>query len=488
MQRSMWGTGHRKSGAGVIQGRQELSRPAPPRHRPVQQRRGPFAVSDERRLESPTFPYPDHQSDRMVIPTMTDHFHHSAAFDVDAHPTQFDLEAERERQTEIARIRKEILDIAREVADLRRREDDNVVRSGGPGYSNRLDRQIPREREPHKRPLQQTAVRISEQRNRSQEQSPLPNGRRHQLVERAHRNARAGSTDPVTAAAPVRERPPLTIRDEVVRFAPVKTKPFGKRIRKKRSSIAAKAALMTAVMLAGTGVITLALWGKLSWPAFGYDRSAFAETTASVPAAKAARSSQLLLASIDDHATSTHLFETPDTYGVYAVTDGHLIPLAPLPIRVPDARVAISTPISTPEPAPLPSGNLQFAVYHRELATSVPDSASVRVVAKVMRATSFADGKPKQVQVEDTWAVRGGSIELRIAPVATNREMILIRSADPAFTLSPGRYVLMFRNQAYDFSVAGTVSDTAHCLERSELQDGTVYSECHELPAAQARL
>jgi hypothetical protein len=65
--------------------------------------------------------------------------------------------------------------------------------------------------------------------------------------------------------------------------------------------------------------------------------------------------------------------------------------------------------------------------------------------------------------------------------------MILIRPADPHFTLSPGRYVLMFRNQAYDFSVAGEVSDTAHCLERSDLEDRSVYSECREIPASAAK-
>jgi len=126
-------------------------------------------------------------------------------------------------------------------------------------------------------------------------------------------------------------------------------------------------------------------------------------------------------------------------------------------------------------------------VYHRELATNVPESASVRVFAKVMQASTFVGGKPKAIPVGDSWAVRGGAIDLRIAPVAANKEMILIRPADPNFTLSPGRYVLMFKNQAYDFSVAGTISDTAQCLERSDLQDGSVYSECRELPASAAK-
>ncbi len=160
-----------------------------------------------------------------------------------------------------------------------------------------------------------------------------------------------------------------------------------------------------------------------------------------------------------------------------------MTPLEPLPIRVPDARVSISSTISKPAPAPLANGHLSFVVYHRELATSVPETASVRIVAKVMQATAFAGGKPKSMAIEDTWAVRGGAVDLRIAPVAANQEMIVIRPADPNFTLSPGRYVLMFKNQAYDFSVAGTVSDTAQCLERADLQDRSVYSECRELPA-----
>ena len=126
-----------------------------------------------------------------------------------------------------------------------------------------------------------------------------------------------------------------------------------------------------------------------------------------------------------------------------------------MPIRVPDARVSISSTISKPAPAPLANGHLSFVVYHRELATSVPETASVRIVAKVMQATAFAGGKPKSMAIEDTWAVRGGAVDLRIAPVPGNQEMIVIRAADPNFTLSPGRYVLMFKNQAYDFSVAG---------------------------------
>lgn len=397
-------------------------------------------------------------------------------------PTPHEVEAERHRQSEIARIRHEIMDIAREVANLRRRESGDLARSATSNHGGRSSRN-PANLEPQKSSAR--AARAPELPNRPQEQRSVPpDGRRHQLVERAQRNARTGNADPVTGNGPTRKNPALTIRDEILRFAPAKPKHLSRETTGKRWKVGIKAALLTGVILAGTGAITLALWGALPWPALERQKLMLAEATSSVSMAKAVRLPRPLPASAGDQSITTYPFEIPDTYGVYAVTDGHLTPLEPLSVRVPDARVAISSPVSKPEPAPVPSGNLQFVVYHRELATSVPESASVRVVAKVMQATTFVGGKPKPVPVEDTWAVRGGAIDLRIAPVSANKEMILIRPADPAFTLSPGRYVLMFRNQAYDFSVAGTVSDTAHCLERSDLQDRTVYSECRELPAS----
>lgn len=411
---------------------------------------------------------------------VVDHGFRSQALNVLAATlTSSDIEAEQHRQSEIARIRSEIMDIAREVAKLRRHEHDDDTPAAMPNRGGHSSSRTPAN-EPQKKPAR--SLGTPDSRNRPNEpRPPVSSGRRFQLVERAHRNSRAGNADPASGVAPARaERPPFTIRDEVLRFAPAKPKTAVKRASPRRPGIAAKAALLTGVLLTGTGLLTLALWGKLPWPAHSY----LAETTASVSATKAAGSSQFNLASAADQSSSTYPFEIPDTYGVYAVSDGHLTPLDPLPIRVPDARVAISSSISKPAPAPITNGNLQFVVYHRELATNVPESASVRIVAKVMQATVFAGGKPKAVPVEDIWAVRGGSIDFRIAPVAANKEMILIRAADPAFTLSPGRYVLMFRNQAYDFSVAGTVSDTAQCLERSDLQDRSVYSECRELPAA----
>ena len=46
--------------------------------------------------------------------------------------------------------------------------------------------------------------------------------------------------------------------------------------------------------------------------------------------------------------------------------------------------------------------------------------------------------------------------------------MVLLRPSEPGFMLVPGRYMLVYKNQAYDFSVAGAITDTAQCLEQTE--------------------
>jgi hypothetical protein len=70
---------------------------------------------------------------------------------------------------------------------------------------------------------------------------------------------------------------------------------------------------------------------------------------------------------------------------VYVVSDGQLTALEPLPIRVPDVQVAISGTITKPAPVAVPNGKVVFVVYHRDLTASVPDKASVRVIAQMMR-------------------------------------------------------------------------------------------------------
>ena len=172
-------------------------------------------------------------------------------------------------------------------------------------------------------------------------------------------------------------------------------------------------------------------------------------------------------------------FDLPTAYGVYAVSAGKLVELDTLPIRVPNSRVAISAMISKPSAVTVPAGKLSFVVFRRDLVTSAPDVVSVRVVARVMRELKFSDNGPaKMSKVDGEWAVRSNAYELRVSPVPNNAEMILLRPQNADLSLPSGRYALVLKGQAYDFTVAGPITDAAQCLERTDAVGGMIYSEC----------
>jgi hypothetical protein len=169
----------------------------------------------------------------------------------------------------------------------------------------------------------------------------------------------------------------------------------------------------------------------------------------------------------------------PSAYGIYAVSNGQLTELDLLPIKVPDQRIAISSPISTPSRAHLPIGQLQFVVFRRDLASDAPDRVAVRVVAQVARTLTFDPaGKAIVTDVKDTWVVRGSSYQMRVAPVPDNPEMILIRPEHAEFIFPAGRYALVLKNVAYDFTLDGPIVDAAHCLERTDALNSPIYTEC----------
>ena len=53
-----------------------------------------------------------------------------------------------------------------------------------------------------------------------------------------------------------------------------------------------------------------------------------------------------------------------------------------------------------------------------------------------------------------------------------------LHSEDPALELPPGRYALVLKTQAYDFSVEGNVTDPRQCIERTIGTTGMFYSNC----------
>jgi hypothetical protein len=181
-------------------------------------------------------------------------------------------------------------------------------------------------------------------------------------------------------------------------------------------------------------------------------------------------------------ASSSSLpFPLPSDYGVYAVSNTALSELQLLPEQVPDKRVAMSTPINQPSRTFLPDGKAKFVVFRRDLAGNAPDRIDVRVVARVMRALTFdAKGKASISPVSDAWNIRNVSYEFRVRPITGNPEMLLIQAEKADFALPAGRYVLALKNQGYDFTVSGKVTDPMQCLERTEAANGEFYSDCQK--------
>jgi hypothetical protein len=172
---------------------------------------------------------------------------------------------------------------------------------------------------------------------------------------------------------------------------------------------------------------------------------------------------------------------TPTAYGIYAVSADKLYELELLPGRAPDIRVAVSPAIESPSRTVLPDGHLKFIIYRRDSATNAADRAEVRIVAQIMREMSFdAAGKPVTKKIDNTWVIRNIAIPFRTAPKKDNIDMYEVQSEDPESALTPGRYALILKGQAYDFAVAGPISDPRQCMERMAATNGQFYSGCQK--------
>ena len=165
----------------------------------------------------------------------------------------------------------------------------------------------------------------------------------------------------------------------------------------------------------------------------------------------------------------------PTDYGVYAISNDALTELSLLPIRPPDIRVAISAALTIPSRTILPNGHSKFIVFRRDLASSA-DRAEVRMMAKVAR--EFSPDVVGKKPSDDAWVIRNISFPFRSSPVNNNPEMYELHSEDPALELPPGRYALVLKTQAYDFSIEGEAADPRQCIERIVASEGTFYSNC----------
>lgn len=177
----------------------------------------------------------------------------------------------------------------------------------------------------------------------------------------------------------------------------------------------------------------------------------------------------------------------PTEYGVYALDeDRPIVKLHPLPGKAPDIRIAFSPAFKVPNQPALPSGRVKFLVFRREAMNSIPDSAEVRVVAKIAREFSPAAAGKKLNEEDDVWVIRNFSYAFQVSPVAGSPEMYELRSENPLMDLPAGNYVLVLKTQTYFFRIGGEIVDSRQCIERVVASNGTFYSPC-KLPRSTDR-
>jgi hypothetical protein len=242
--------------------------------------------------------------------------------------------------------------------------------------------------------------------------------------------------------------------------------------------------LILFIQLAGAAVLSVALFvGIFGWlyvgrpSAVNWSAAISPQSIGSLPASKGEE--QGSLSSREPQAQPVLPFPLPKTYGIYVGSNGQLTELEPLPVKIPDARVQLSAEITKPSRVTVSGNELAFVVFRRDLVNSAPQTASVRVVASVMRETKFVDRKVQVVPVEQSWRIRSKAFEFKVSPVEGSREMILIRPPTD-FSFPAGRYALVLNGVGYDFVVAGPITAAEQCLEQMEALNGTVLSECRK--------
>lgn len=168
----------------------------------------------------------------------------------------------------------------------------------------------------------------------------------------------------------------------------------------------------------------------------------------------------------------------PTTFGVYALSEGQLHELKPVPGKIPDRRVAISAAINTPSATTLMDGDVKFVVFRPDGGVDA-SGTEVRVIAKVSRSMGVdASGKAAIVSAGDSWVIRSTSYPYKVGPIDDQSRMLLLQPEQDGFALAPGRYIVVVKGMGYDFTVAGTITDPNQCVERINAANGAFYSPC----------
>jgi hypothetical protein len=173
-------------------------------------------------------------------------------------------------------------------------------------------------------------------------------------------------------------------------------------------------------------------------------------------------------------------FPRPAAYGVYAIRDNQLIELQQAQATPVDPRTPSQMQIVKPGRIVSATAKLAFIVFRPDLVANVPEKVPVRIAARIAHTMSFNSAGMAVVTAPatDTWLIRDQGYDLRAMPMRENPEMVMLRLENPEFVFPPGRYELMLGGQAFDFVIAGEVTDPAHCVEGVVTVRGPAYTEC----------
>ena len=169
-------------------------------------------------------------------------------------------------------------------------------------------------------------------------------------------------------------------------------------------------------------------------------------------------------------------FPLPGSFGIYVLSNDKLTELKPLPIGIPDPRIALSAEIDQPSTTTISDDKPAFILFRRDLLNSAP-KVSLRVIARIARQTKIVDGKARTTSIEGSWRIRNISLDLKLSPVPGQREMLIAR-IDNDHPLANGRYALVLNRTGYDFAITGTAQSAASCLETFETASGSVFNQC----------
>ena len=169
-------------------------------------------------------------------------------------------------------------------------------------------------------------------------------------------------------------------------------------------------------------------------------------------------------------------FPLPASFGIYVLSNNNLTELKPLPIGIPDPRIALSAEIDQPSTTTISDDKPAFILFRRDLLNNAP-KVSLRVIARMARQTKIVDGKARTTNIEGSWRIRNISLDLKLSPVPGQREMLIAR-IDNDQSLAVGRYALVLNRTGYDFAITGTEQSPAFCLEKFETASGSVFNQC----------